>query len=163
MDALSGNFSKRWNDRLYLQRRYLHRSGKRWQSYPVNNPSGSRYAPDLVAWRQQDRVCFWPERKFRYLHHGYGRRQPETVDHSLRKWISGNVQWCKAHSLFGRDPAGCERQPIPLRAISTNLPDRYQWRAPRTLFFPRHGKPSFEQEGWQTLIPRQEGIWRSLA
>ena len=25
--------------------------------------------------------------------------------------------------------------------------DRYQWRAPRTLFFPRHGKPSFEQEG----------------
>ena len=22
-----------------------------------------------------------------------------------------------------------------------------QWRAPRTLFFPRHGKPSFEQEG----------------
>ena len=24
-------------------------SGKRWQSYPVNNPSGSRYAPDLVA------------------------------------------------------------------------------------------------------------------
>lgn len=34
-----------------------------------------------------------------------------------------------------------------LRAISTNLPDRYQWRTPRTLFFPRHGKPSFEQEG----------------
>lgn len=47
--------------------------------------------------------------------------QPEAADHPLRKRISGNVQRCETSPLLGCDPAGCERQPVPVRTIPADL------------------------------------------
>ena len=48
-------------------------------------------------------------------------RNGKFVHHPHRKRISGNVQRCETHPLLGCDPAGCERQPVPLRTIPADL------------------------------------------
>ena len=76
--------------------------------------------PDLVA-RRQTRSRSLPTGTETSMCSSWTWKEaaPTQLTATLGKRISGNVQRCNdTCPLFGRDPAGCERQPVPFfRAV----------------------------------------------